>query len=316
MSCRPPPTKERTVRMAVFRVEKTKDFTVMSNHHLRDKRLTLKAKGLLSQMLSLPEDWDYTLAGLAYINRESKDAIRSAVEELEKAGYLERRQTNDCRGQFSCNEYVIHEFPVEKAQADGPLSDEPLSAKPLSENPTTDNPTAEKPLTENPTQRNKKKSRTKKSITDLSRTDSFIPSEPVCNDEHSAATVRPAELKEGMNEGSSVRERVKKQIEYNVMVGRYNRAQLDELVEIMVEVAMNKSPMTKISSNQSYTTGFVQHRFRQINASHIERVMDGLADNTTCVRNTKAYLLSALFNVVSTIENHYSMLDNYDQHCF
>ena len=115
--------------MAVFRVEKTKDFTVMSNHHLRDKRLTLKAKGLLSQMLSLPEDWDYTLAGLAYINRESKDAIRSAVEELEKAGYLERRQTNDCRGQFSCNEYVIHEFPVEKAQADGPLSDEPLSAK-------------------------------------------------------------------------------------------------------------------------------------------------------------------------------------------
>ena len=71
--------------MAVFRVEKTKDFTIMSNHHLRDKRLTLKAKGLLSQMLSLPEDWDYTLAGLACINRESKDAIRSAVEELENA---------------------------------------------------------------------------------------------------------------------------------------------------------------------------------------------------------------------------------------
>ena len=302
--------------MAVFRVEKTKDFTVMSNHHLRDKRLTLKAKGLLSQMLSLPEDWDYTLAGLAYINRESKDAIRSAVEELEKAGYLERRQTMDRRGQFSCNEYVIHESPVEKAPENVPSSEEPLSAKPLSEKPTTDNPTAEKPLTDFPTQRNKKKSRTKNSITDLSRTDSFLPSEPVCNGEHQVATVSPAEPTEGMNEGSSVRERVKKQIEYNVMVGRYNRAQLDELVEIMVEVAMNKSPMTKISSNQSYTTGFVQDRFRQITASHIERVMDGLADNTTCVRNTKAYLLSALFNVVSTIENHYSMLDNYDQHCF
>ena len=70
--------------MAVFRVEKTKDFTVMSNYHLRDKNLSLKAKGLLSQMLSLPEEWDYTLAGLAHINKESKDAIRTAILELEK----------------------------------------------------------------------------------------------------------------------------------------------------------------------------------------------------------------------------------------
>lgn len=68
--------------MAVFRLERTRDYTVMSNHHLRDKRLSLKAKGPLSQMLSLPDDWDYTLSGLAYINRESKDAIRSAVNEL------------------------------------------------------------------------------------------------------------------------------------------------------------------------------------------------------------------------------------------
>ena len=78
--------------MAVFRLERTRDYTVMSNHHLRDKRLSLKAKGLLSQMLSLPEDWDYTLSGLAYINRESKDAIRSAINELERAGYVQRHQ--------------------------------------------------------------------------------------------------------------------------------------------------------------------------------------------------------------------------------
>ena len=78
--------------MAVFRLERTRDYTVMSNHHLRDKRLSLKAKGLLSQMLSLPDDWDYTLSGLAYINRESKDAIRSAVNELERAGYVQRHR--------------------------------------------------------------------------------------------------------------------------------------------------------------------------------------------------------------------------------
>ena len=299
--------------MAVFRVEKTRDFTVMSTHHLRDKRLTLKAKGLLSQMLSLPEDWDYTLAGLAFINRESKDAIRSAVEELEKAGYLERRQTMDRRGQFGSNEYIIHEFPVEKLQSDDPMPEKPLSAKPLSDNPTTENPTTEKPLTETSTQRNKKKTRTQKSNTDLSRTDSFIPSPPTCLDEQHDMPVSPTGPKEGMNDVSAVRERVKKQIEYDVMASRYNRAQLNELVEIMVEVAMNRSDMTKIGRDQQYSTGFVQYRFRQINASHIEHVMDGLLDNTTEVHNTKAYLTAALFNAPTTMENHYSLQDNFDR---
>ena len=90
-----------------FRVERTGDYTVMSNFHLKDKRLSLKAKGLLSQMLSLPDDWDYTLSGLSYINRESKDAIRSAVNELETAGYIRRRQTTDASGKFAANEYTI-----------------------------------------------------------------------------------------------------------------------------------------------------------------------------------------------------------------
>ena len=81
--------------MAVFRVERNTGYTVMSNHHLRNKELSLKAKGLLSQMLSLPEDWDYTLAGLSHINREKIDAIREAVKELEKAGYIVRSRERD-----------------------------------------------------------------------------------------------------------------------------------------------------------------------------------------------------------------------------
>ena len=142
--------------MAVFRVERNSGYTVMSNHHLRNKELTLKAKGLLSQMLSLPEDWDYTLAGLSHINRESIDAIRTAVWELEKAGYILRRQGRDEKGKMTAIEYTIYEQP-----------------QPMLENPTTDNPTSE-----NPTQLNKDRSRTnlskkEKSITDLSSTDSF-----------------------------------------------------------------------------------------------------------------------------------------------
>ena len=97
--------------MTVFHVEKTKDYTVMSNYHLRDKRLSLKAKGLLSRILSLPENWDYTLQGLSCINREQLDAIRQAVHELERAGYIVRTRERDSRGRLRGAEYTIYEQP-------------------------------------------------------------------------------------------------------------------------------------------------------------------------------------------------------------
>ncbi len=159
--------------MAVFRVERNSGYTVMSNHHLRNKELTLKAKGLLSQMLlSLPEDWDYTLAGLSHINRESIDAIRTAVWELEKAGYILRRQGRDEKGKMTAIEYTIYEQPQ-------PMLENAIPGKPMLEKPTTDNPTWE-----NPTQLNKDRSRTnlskkEKSITDISNTDSFFLSFPL-----------------------------------------------------------------------------------------------------------------------------------------
>ena len=126
--------------MAVFRVEKNKDYTVMSNHHLRNKELTLNAKGLLSQMLSLPENWDYTLAGLSHINKESIDAIRTAVWELEKAGYIKRSQGRDEKGKMTAITYTIYEQPQ------SPVLENPTSDKPILENPTTDNPTSENPM--------------------------------------------------------------------------------------------------------------------------------------------------------------------------
>ena len=111
--------------MAVFRVEKTQNYTVMSNHHLRNEGLTLKAKGLLSQMLSLPETWDYTLQGLSVINREKIDAIREAVKELEKAGYITRSRERNDKGQLLGAVYIIREQPQP-----------PISDLPTLENPT------------------------------------------------------------------------------------------------------------------------------------------------------------------------------------
>ena len=121
--------------MAVFRVERNTGYTVMSNHHLRNKELTLKAKGLLSQMLSLPEDWDYTLAGLSYINRESIDAIRTAVWELEKAGYITRRQGRDEKGKMTAIEYTIYEQPQSPGSHSTGLEN-PIPGNQTSENQT------------------------------------------------------------------------------------------------------------------------------------------------------------------------------------
>ena len=98
----------------VFRVEKNANYTVMANYHLKDRRLSYKAKGLLSEMLSLPPDWDYTLSGLAVIAADGLDSVRSAIRELEMFGYLVRYQSRDERGRMSVNEFIVYENPADR----------------------------------------------------------------------------------------------------------------------------------------------------------------------------------------------------------
>ena len=255
--------------MAVFRVERTRDYTVMCNHHLKDSNLSLKAKGLLSMMLSLPDEWNYTTRGLATICKEGVDAIGKTLKELELAGYIIRRQLRGKDGRISDTEYTIFEKPQKPSPPD----------------------------TDNPAQLNTKKSNTQKSNTDLSSTHSFF---------------LPAA--DGMTDGFEKKAEIREQIEYDILCQQYDRMQLDELVEIMLEVAMNRSPTVKIGRDAEYPTGFVQQRFEKITSMHIEKVMDGIRENTTRVWNTKAYLMAALFNSVSTIDNHYAMLVNHDFH--
>lgn len=289
--------------MAVFRVERTRDYTVMSNYHLRDKNLSLKAKGLLSQMLSLPEDWDYTLAGLSYINRESKDAIRSAVNELEKAGYVQRRQTTDANGKFSVNEYIIYECSVTPA---------PSLEKPLSENPTTDNPSTGKPLSENPTQINTKKTRKEKQNTDGSNTDS-IPSfrEPI--PEEPSETNRSEGVSE--REYEDYRELICRNIDYDILVAQnpFDVDSIDEIVELLLEVICARRKFSRVAGTD-FPHEVVRSRFLKLNSEHIQFVLSCMKENTTRVRNIKQYLLTVLYNAPTTISNYYTALVNHDMH--
>ena len=253
--------------MAVFRVERNSGYTVMSNHHLRNKELTLKAKGLLSQMLSLPEDWDYTLAGLSYINRESIDAIRTAVWELEKAGYILRRQGRDEKGKMTAIEYTIYEQPQ-------PMLENPIPGKPMLENPTTDNPTSE-----NPTQLNKDRSRTnlskkEKSITDLSSTDSF----PILSPDPSPCRAAPERKGTEAFKQSAVdiyREIIMENIEYDTLTQdpKMDKERLDEIVDLMLETVCSARKTLRIAGDD-YPAELVKSKFLKLNSSHIEFVMD------------------------------------------
>ena len=148
--------------MAIIRVEKTKDYTTMSNYHFKEKDMSLKAKGLLSLILSLPEEWDYTLAGLSMLCRDGKDSVRTALSELEEFGYVETARVRDEKGQLRGTEYVVYERPVsslsgkeaaaiEEPDLEESASEEPVLEKPILEEPTLEKPILEKPMLENPT---------------------------------------------------------------------------------------------------------------------------------------------------------------------
>jgi hypothetical protein len=270
--------------MAVFRIERTRDYTVMSNHHLRNANLSLKAKGLLSMMLSLPEDWNYTTRGLAKICKEGVDAIGAALRELEAAGYIVRHKLRDRQGRISDTEYVIYE--------------QPQLRKPDTDSPDTENPDMVKPDTEKPAELNIEKSNTEKSITYGSSTDSIPFRE--------TAAARPPERKGrdamSVTEIENYRELILENIEYDCLKQRYPLYldDLNEIVELLVETVCARRKTTRISG-ADFPHEIVRSRFLKLDSSHIEFVMDCLQKNTTQVRNMKQYLLAVLFNAPTTM---------------
>ena len=285
--------------MAVFRIERTRDYTVMSNHHLRNANLSLKAKGLLSMMLSLPEDWNYTTRGLAKICKEGVDAIGAALRELEGAGYIVRHQRRDKSGRITDTEYVIYEQP------------QPDMSQPDTASPDTENPDMVRPDMEKPAELNIEKSNTEKSITYGSSTDSIPFRE--------TAAARPPERKGrdamSVTEIENYRELILENIEYDCLKQRYPLYldDLNEIVELLVETVCAKRKTTRISG-ADFPHEIVRSRFLKLDSSHIEFVMDCLQKNTTQVRNMKQYLLAVLFNAPTTMNNHFTSLVNHDMH--
>ena len=302
--------------MAVFRVERNKGYTVMSNHHLRNKELSLKAKGLLSQMLSLPEDWDYTLAGLSFINREKIDAIREAVKELERAGYIVRSRERDEKGRLRGADYVIFEQPQTP-----PVSDLPTLENPTLDNPTLEKPTQKKPTLENPTQLNKDIQKTnlpkkEKSNIDLSSTDS-IPIHSLNPLPYDGEAAEPPERKrkEATDAYSVYEEIIKDNIEYDYLIqDRYlDRDRIEEILALILETVCTKRRTIRIAGDD-HPAELVKAKFMKLNSEHIRFVLDCMQENTTKIRNIKQYMKAALFNAPSTIGSYYTSLVSHDMY--
>ena len=328
--------------MPFFRVNKTKDYTIMANHHLKNRDLSLKAKGLLSVMLSLPEDWHFTVHGLASICKEGRDSISGAVRELEEAGYIVRHRLRDKEGHINGLEYIIYETPqkpensgpdggktpveveadTEEAEAteevDAPSMTESHSASPVTENPfmedvtaipaekaprtaeprsaspVTENPLSVRPMSERPSLLlNTNRVNTKEPKTKSLTTQVTNPSYPSY-----------LSHQEQQDKVEQVRQEVRQQVCYDVLVQRMDQELLDELVGLIVETLCDKAQTLRIGSHD-YPVALVQERMRQIDSFCLEYVCACLRKSNPSIRNIKQYLLMALFNAPVTMSHYY-----------
>ena len=298
--------------MAVFRVEKTRDYTIMANHHLKNRELTLKAKGLMSVLLSLPDDWDYTLKGLACISREGVDAIREAVRELERAGYIVRTRVRNEKGQLTVTEYVIYEQPRKpEAVTEPPVSDSPVLEKPILENPTLDHPTLDNPALDSPTLENPTQLNTHRTSTQKEKIEKSIPhgANPYQSNPYPSTPAR--EQRPSLM--TQIRAIVHRNISYELMCQQFERERIDEIVSLMVEVLCSKSLFFTISGEE-YPAELVHERLLKINSLHIQYIFECLNKTSTNVGNIKNYLLATLFNNAATMTNYYDARARHDRY--
>ena len=268
--------------MSTFRVNKNVNYTVMSNYHLQDKKLSLKAKGLLSYMLSLPDDWDYSLKGLATGCKDGIDSVRSAVHELEDGGYLCRSKARNARGRIIDYNYEVFELPQKERIEKRPA---PVPNSPSSENPMSDFPTLE-----NPTQQNTNKQNTKRQSTNLSG--------------------QTAETEDFDQMATRVRAEFREKLEIDILAKRYAPEMLQELLDNIVE--MYCCPLrTQYIGKQAQTTKAIGLRLDKLTSQHVEYIFDVMANTTQPIKNIMAYLRTTILNAPTTMEHYYYAQGNW-----
>jgi len=284
--------------MSVIRVVKNKNYTVMSNYHLKDKRLSFKAKGLLSMCLSLPDDWNYSIAGLVKISKEGKESVTSTLKELEKEGYLKRKKIRDERGRIVDVEYTITEFPV------NPCPNNPEAENQDMENQNLGSQDMGTPYPESQTELN----------TDIPRTDTQTPDHHIGSDQKSG-NKRKAFTGQSALDWRMTKQQVEKQIDYSCLISDYpmSNGEIDEFVMLIVDALCSIKPTLRVNG-EDRPAGMVKERLKMLRYDHIKYVLDSLHNTTTQTKKPNQYLLTALYNAPTTINNYYSAAANHDMY--
>ena len=275
--------------VSFHRNNRTRDFTVMGNIHLRDKNLSLKAVGLLSKMLSFNDSWQFSTRGLAAICKEGPDAILSTLKELEDNGYIVRHRARDDKGRLVTTEFDIYESP----QAGLPHGENPHR-----ENPDVANPDVENPHGDYPAQLNTDQVITQERNTLSKNNQSFN-----------------LDGMDRMDERNRYEEIIRQNLDYDILCQdpKFDNDRFQEMIDIMLDAVCSTAPTIRING-EDMPQQVVKSRFLKLNSSHIEYVFEVMNKNPADIRNIKAYLLTALYNASLTIDNYYSALVNHDFH--
>ena len=273
--------------VSFHRNNRTRDFTVMGNIHLRDKNLSLKAVGLLSKMLSFNDSWQFSTHGLAAICKEGPDAILSTLKELEENGYLVRHRSRDDKGRLVTTQFDIYESPQAGL---------PHGGNPHRENPDVDNPDADNPCGDKSAQ---------------------ISTDQVITQERNTLSKNNQSINldgmDRMDERNRYEEIIRQNLDYDILCQdpKFDNDRFQEMIDIMLDAVCSTSPTIRING-EDMPQQVVKSRFLKLNSSHIEYVFEVMNKNPADIRNIKAYLLTALYNASLTIDNYYSALVNHD----
>ncbi len=259
--------------VSFHRNNRTRDFTVMGNIHLRDKNLSLKAVGLLSKMLSFNDSWQFSTRGLAAICKEGPDAILSTLKELEENGYLVRHRSRDDKGRLVTTEFDIYESPQAGL---------PHGGNPHRENPDVDNPCGDK--------------------------SAQISTDQVITQERKTLSKNNQSINldgmDRMDERNRYEEIIRQNLDYDILCQdpKFDNDRFQEMIDIMLDAVCSTAPTIRING-EDMPQQVVKSRFLKLNSSHIEYVFEVMNKNPADIRNIKAYLLTALYNASLTIDN-------------
>lgn len=308
--------------MATYKVHKTRDYTVMSNHHFKNKNLSLKAVGLLSMMLSLPDDWEFTERGLMKLHTDGRDSIRSALKELENERYLIRKRLRDDKGKLTSTEYHIYETPQlledEEEAPDALLSDDKTiknstpndtdcnkktpndktieisTNRPRSENPTLDNPGSENPTLDHPR-------------SDFPMLDKPMLDNPTILNTNNILNTKPINLsKERVDE---IERKIKNQISYDALCSDFGAEKIRGIYLTILELRIKAEAGQALElGKDTLPAALMLRKLDVLNMFHISYVIECMSQNKKRVKNMKNYMIRVILNAPDTMDAHYDNL--------